>query len=432
MDFEPTLTLLVWAGESMKAIAAKTTAVYPRHEIKPRLVAVGPEAVRAEQDILVSVHGELAPLEAEWRLFECVADCTAFQTFDWLSIWQRNIGARQGVKPVISVLRDGGGKLLCILPLAIQTAGPMRRLTWLASCLCDYNAPLLAQDFSRRISPGRFVEIWNDVLERLRSDPAFRHDLIQLDKMPERVGSQANPLCALPVVPNPCHAYMTALGGNWEAFYAAKRSSATRRRYRSKHRHLMQFGEVTFVNAESADEVADSFDILQQQKTRQFARMGVPNLFARPGYSEFFREIATKARGLVHVSRLDVGEIPAAVNLGLTFRGRYYHLLASFTDHELAKYGPGAVHLQNLMAHAIQLGHQVFDFTIGDERYKREWCDSQLKLYDYVAGRTVRGVVVATPLRLLSALKRWIKQTPILWNTVTRMRKLAGSLHSED
>ena len=35
---------------------------------------------------------------------------------------------------------------------------------------------------------------------------------------------------------------------------------------------------------------------------------------------------------MVHVSRLDVGAAPAALNLGLTFRGCYYHVLASYTD----------------------------------------------------------------------------------------------------
>ena len=52
-------------------------------------------------------------------------------------------------------MRDSGGSLL--LPLAIEP-GSVRRLTWFASDLCDYNAPLLAADFSRRVGTEQFRE----------------------------------------------------------------------------------------------------------------------------------------------------------------------------------------------------------------------------------------------------------------------------------
>ena len=38
-----------------------------------------------------------------------------------------------------------------------------------------------------------------------------------------------------------------------------------------------------------------TLDVLIQQKSKAFARMGVPNLFARPGYVAFYRELANVA-----------------------------------------------------------------------------------------------------------------------------------------
>ena len=98
---------------------------------------------------------------------------------------------------------------------------------------------------------------------------------------------------AFPSDLNPSNAYLTRLSGDWEEFYTAKRSSATRRRDRTKRKRLGEFGEVKFVNPASAEDVAASFEILMQQKTQQFLRMGVANLFAKPGYPEFYREVAT-------------------------------------------------------------------------------------------------------------------------------------------
>ncbi len=32
-----------------------------------------------------------------------------------------------------------------------------------------------------------------------------------------------------------------------------------------------------------------------------------------------------------------------------------------------------------------------FDFTVGDEPYKRDWSDTELRLHDYLAAVTLRG-----------------------------------------
>ena len=78
----------------------------------------------------------------------------------------------------------------------------------------------------------------------LQATPALRHDTIPLDKMPETIGAQPNPLLYLDVQLNPSGAYETALGADWEQFYTAKRSSATRRRDRTKLKRLGELGEV--------------------------------------------------------------------------------------------------------------------------------------------------------------------------------------------
>jgi CelD/BcsL family acetyltransferase involved in cellulose biosynthesis len=155
--------------------------------------------------------------------------------------------------------------------------------------------------------------------------------------------------------------------------------------------------------------------------------MGVTNIFALPGYHDFYNALA-QMPSFAHVSRLDVGTQPAAVNLGLMFRGSYYHLLASYDGGELSKYGPGAAHMHHLLQYAIEQRCGVFDFTIGDERYKQEWCDSQIVLYDYIAPTTVRGSVIAAKLYAVGRLKHLIKQNPALWEKAYKLRAALGAL----
>lgn len=378
--------------------------------------------------IEIAIYHQLHAVEPEWRRFEHDADCTAFQAFDWLAAWCRYVGPFEGVQPIVVVGRRADGTTLFILPLEV-TPGAVRRLTWLGSDLCDYNGPLLAKDFSSQVLPEQFLALWRDITRILMSDPLTRYDLVSFTKLPERVGAQANPFLALPTDLNPSNAYVTDLFGTWEEFYGEKRSSATRRRDRTKLKKLGEYGEVRFVTPQSQDEIVRTIGMLMEQKSRSFAHMGVANIFNRPGWSEFFTVLASgqAGRNLVHVSRLDVGATWSAINLGLVFRDTYYHVLASHDDGEASRLGPGVAHLRELLRYSIEHGLKHFDFTIGDERYKREWSDRTLQLYDHVAAVTIRGWVVATNMRAQRRVKRLIKQNETLWLLFSRARAVLGS-----
>jgi CelD/BcsL family acetyltransferase involved in cellulose biosynthesis len=326
------------------------------------------------------------------------------------------------------VARDAEGKILFLLPLSTRSVAFARQLEWLGSDLCDYNAPLLAGDFYQQIDQTRFMLLWRDILQRLQSHSSLGYDLIHLEKMPAMVGAQSNVMLGLRVMLNPSGAYLIHLSANWKEFYETKRSSATRRRERTKLKRLSESGEVRLVNPNSENDLLCTINTLMEQKACWFALNGITNLFARPGYPEFYRALATDeaTKHLVYVSRLDVGSTVAAVNIGLTFRGCYYHVLASYNG-ELSRFGPGAAHLRELMRQASERGFRIFDFTIGDEPYKLEWCDTQLKLYDYFSIATLRGALIVLPSRAVRRLKRWIKQTPMLWNAFSKGRKLIRS-----
>jgi CelD/BcsL family acetyltransferase involved in cellulose biosynthesis len=298
--------------------------------------------------------------------------------------------------------------------------------------LCDYNGPLLARHFSDCVSAERFFLVWREATDLLRSDERSCFDLIDLRKMPEWIGQQRNPLLDLKVHLHPSGAYVAGLRRSWEELYAAKRSGATRKRERRQLRQLAQHGKLGFVHVEGSDERARTLAVLLEQKSRVFARMGVDNLFCKPGRREFFLNVATDPamNGLIHVSRLDVGEEIAAAAVGLKFRDCYYLILSSYADGELARLGPGRAHLHELLRHATEQGCRSFDFTVGDEPYKRDWADTELKLYDYLQAASIRGELVGFTTAQFRRLKRLIKQSPMLWRAFSNARAFAASLRS--
>lgn len=381
----------------------------------------------AMPQILISVHDEFAPLKAVWQALERRGDCSVFQSFIWLSAWQRHIGTKQGVKPAIVVGWDSEGDALFIFPLGIGRGTVCRTLSWLGGDLCDYHGPLLSSQFSRYVSMAQFSALWADIREILPS-----HHIVALSRMPARIGGQANPFMTLGAMrAHASSAHMTMLKEDWASYYEEKRSSGSKKRDRQKRRRIEKFGAVSLVTPETDEEKLGTLDILMAQKSATFARMGIANLFDRPGYREFYRDLAVnpEADGLIHVSHLAVGDTIAAANWGASFGGRYSYVLTSYDEStEAARFGPGMIHLMELMSHATGTGHTVFDFTIGDEGYKEQWCEIEVALHDYVEPNTLIGWAGLGPRIVYLQIKRFIKQTPVVWRVFTRLRAARGLL----
>ena len=371
----------------------------------------------------LSVSSDLDLIEHEWRCFEQRAECTPFQTFEWLSAWHHCIGNSAGVKPAIVIGRQCNGELLFILPLAIERALFYRRCVFLGHAVCDYNGPLLATEFPRVVPPADFAKWARTVVAFIQKCPEYKSDVVSFDKMPEKIGQQANPLLALATALNPDRAYRTNLGVDWDSFYSTKRSSARRKRDRNRYRRLADKGELRVSTLNDSEERQRTLKILFNQKSRIFARSGVSNLFDKPGYSDFYLYIAARAGPLVHISRLDVGSTCAAVNLGLRFRRCYFDILKSY-DEGLERLGPGVFYLQELMRYAISQRFNYFDMTIGDHPYKLEWADEELRLYDHVAIAGCLGLLGAAQIKLVSRAKRLLKKSPLLWRLARRFKSV--------
>ncbi len=377
---------------------------------------------------VIAVHDDLAAAEATWRALEAHADCTAFQTYDWVAAWQTHIGTCAGTVPAIVTGTTGDGRPLFVFAFAVETARGLKRLTWLASEVCDYNAPVLARDFAAMLDAERFRALWRAILDRLADDPRFRFDYIDLPRMPETIGAVRDPFLALKPALHPSGAHATALTDDWETFYAAKRSASTRKTVRKKVRAIEKHGPIAFEDVTDIAARRHTLDVLIAQKTQSLARMGAENFFDRPGYRAFFSAVISDPamRDLVHISRLTAGDTIVATSVGLNFGGSFYLILASYDGGPISAHGPGTVHLHQLLRDTIEKGYRRFDFTVGDEAYKLDWGDEVIRLFDYLTGRTLRGRALVLATRAFRRSKRLIKQTPVLWHLFVLLRSRLG------
>lgn len=379
----------------------------------------------------LAVYTAMKDIESEWRTFERSADRTPFQSFDWLDKWQRHIGSKRGTHPAIVVGSAADGSILFILPLAIERARFGARLKWLGSDRCDYNAPLLAPGFAD-LGLDWNAE-WRRIKRSILTIRSLRFGLVDFAKMPARIGRQPNPMLALRTTRNANDAHIATLGDDWNAFYQARRSSSSRKSQRKQINRLADLGPVRFRTCETPQQTTQAVSILVQQKRRALARMGVADIFESPGAQDFYADVTTDPAlsELVHVSRYDVGAEVGAVSVGLTFADRYYLILSSYNDGPMSRHGPGRAHLIELLRFATERGSARFDFTIGNEPYKLDWCDVQVPLFDHLSAQSPSGNVTRLPIAVSRLVRRWVRKDPRAWRVYTGMRRRFGGLRGK-
>jgi len=348
--------------------------------------------------VKVDVFDSFDAAGATWSEFQSIGTSYVFQTREWLENWFETIGRQRGVRPYFVCVHDEAGEPVVFFPLQIVETASIRVLCWLGEGLIDYGAPIVAT------TPREdFAAVWEQVRRRL---PPV--DLIRLSRIPAEVGTVENPLCRLKCHPHHSSAHFVELDGDWEAFYEQHAGPRTRSTDRRKRRRLQETGALTYVYTDGRDDAV--FDkiagAMVGQKSERYREMEAPNILADEEVRGFFTRPSDGLRnsGILHISALQLDENVITTHWGMKHGDRYYYYMPSYADGPWMKYSPGRLQLFELFEWCFQNGVKVFDFTIGDEPYKKDWCNREMSLYHYVEPVTSKGRIAAFCYRSMFAL----------------------------
>lgn len=332
------------------------------------------------------------------------AYCYQFQHADLLRIWCKTIGRARQVEPVFVAVRSHAGKPLMLLALGVEYTNGIRILSFLDGGVSDYNAPVLFPDFKGL----RFdaADFWHRLQSRLP-----RYDLAVLEKMPATIDGIENPLASLVTCGRWESCHHVALQGDWQEFETRLPNIRDSRRRRRK---LEKRAAVRFAIAETPQERQRIFDALIRMKRRRFADTAAHDIFADPGYLQFYADATRKlGPGAVQISALYAGDRIIAANWGLRSNGRYIDLLPSYETGEWRLFAPGRLLAEWLLQQHLERGDTVFDYGIGDEAYKFGYCDRHSSLGDAYLAATAKGAAYEQWLRLRQIAKSKLRTTAL-------------------
>lgn len=336
------------------------------------------------------VHETLAQAREPWRQVMDDGLGYVFQTWEWNDAWQNTIGRAQGVRPRIVDVRDATGRTVALWPLAIYRRSRLRVLDFLGDVVSDYRAPVLSAAFVAALPDGAFNALWQAILRSLRGV-----DMVALRRMPEHLegpGGVINPMARLPGALHAENAYAARLPADMDAF-RKRLSSKKLGDMRRLLRQLEAVAPVRFTEVTDASALPATMQALARQKSRRWRESGSRDLFEEPGYLDFYRALAfdpgTGAE--VVVNSMHAGDEVVAAHWGARYRGRYYWILPTYAAGDWMRYSCGRALMGHMIAWSIAHGDQVFDLTVGEEAYKKDWADHVLALYEWSQALTLPG-----------------------------------------
>ena len=354
----------------------------------------------------IHVCGDLDAASGHWSVFQQTAELTPFQRYEWLRHWY-DCHADEQVSPRI-VFVYAAGALRMIVPFAVETGHLVKRLVWLGHRANDHNAPLVDADWLARLEPQAANRLWHRIT-RVVSDA----DYIHLIRHPSHLGTQRNPFIGDAPKNYSSASHFLTLSRNWPAFYERLRGTKSRRRLREKARRLAKVGRVRFRRVRDRQEVADTIELLLVWKKAQLERRGARNPFEGGRLKGQLLAVASDpaADDVMRVYVLEVGDRCVAATVVLTHGGIFNFFVPAYDDRGIHNCSPGTIMLVKLIELAARAGCTKFDFSLGDEAYKAEWCDTRMAMTHQTEALSAAGVALAASLRVSLDIKRRIKSS---------------------
>ena len=382
-----------------------------------------PEAEATDQALALPLRVSVATrLDAEpgWPTTDAMGEarCHVFQCADVIAVWLDTIGAARRVRPVFVAVRDAAGRPLMLIPFGIERRGGVRVLGFLDGTVVDYSTPVLFPA-SAGLDRAAMLRVWAEIAAAVPP-----HDVALLDKLPERVGDLANPLMHLATARMPESGHVMSLPEARDALEARIPVSKRHVRYQKQ---LARDHAVGLAVADSPEEARRFLADMVENKSRKFDETRVPG-FEVPGKLAFYQVATERLPNLapVHLSAVRAGTEVIASHWGLVQGDRFYFLMTAYAGGAWRKFSPGRILNDELIRWCHARGYRWFDFGIGDEAYKDEYCDVVLPLHVAVLPRTLRGrlsLAAGRGLDRLRASRLWQRVRPYKWVVLRALRR---------
>lgn len=341
------------------------------------------------------------------------------------ALWVSNWVSECKPDAIIATLYADNGAILA-LPLEVVSIGPFRVAQFMGGRHANGNFPATALEWLPNATPRSLIPLL-DAISRSRSDI----DVVTLDRLLPELDRKLNPLLAFPSFNSPNVSLAGNLSGGFDATLERFNGNSKRRKYRSQSRKFDAAGPYRRIEAKTPDETRALLDAFFAMKEARFRKAGIANVFADARVRAFFYRLFASAltqpvpRFMLH--GLEVAGKFRAITGSSRCENRLICEFGSIADDDLASVSPGGFLFFENIREACEQGFAIYDFSVGDEPYKRQWCDIEIQHAEVLLPLTLKGHAFAFGLQLNAKFKAYVKSRPAIWNLMKLVRRKMSS-----
>ena len=338
------------------------------------------------------------------------SDATAFQDPFWLYHLYETLSPRSSAKSIVIEGRSKDGDLAFILPLLIRNLRGLRLIEAADIGVSDYCCPVINLDYWEAVSICE--KLSESVMDLL---PAYdilriRHTLTEYQyKWDIFIKSKS-------FLKETC-SNMVYLPENFDQWRGQIKKSFQKDLDRKRNR-IKQEGIVEFVKVLEPKIARESIKTISQFRKGRFDK----DLLQVPEFCEFYADIAEYGivNGFSTVYALQVDGNKIAIALGVRDNKCFRYILLGCEYEKYGRYSPGLLLFESIIADCIANGDSVFDFTIGNEGFKKLFGAQQKKIYSVERPGSVIGYATISMYYTLQYLRKKI----ISYKTYMRGKQL--------
>ncbi len=310
-----------------------------------------------------------------------------FQSYDYLKKF--SLENKSEIK-IIAISKNE--KLIAILPLEIKKYFFFKVLQWIGTHRSDLCNPILIKNFDNFVDKKNFKLLWNDILESIGD-----YDLIFLNNQIEKIGESFNPFTQHLESVKFSKIYQILLPDNFEE-YLEDQKHKDKKKYYEIHRTLLKAEKlkknfnVSF-HVEKFPENKVNFREIIKNKIKQLNSKKIRNNLDE-NFIKLFDYLIKNNNSKFLLIDLNVENKNISSCFGILLNDVFYYYIPMIVSNDYNNYKPGKILILNIIDWCIKNKVKIFDFGLGDEKYKENFSNQSLALYRFTKHKSFLGKIL--------------------------------------
>ena len=307
---------------------------------------------------------------------------TIFQTFRWQYNWYKFIGNKNGSTVIFIITKNNNPNCKLIIPMFLKKTYFLNILEFSGYPFSDFNLAIIDKDYDS-------LDIEN-IFEILSKKKILNKkiDLINLINQPEEINNNRNLFFDL----------NSFIKSQIIQSYKIKTDMYDEINIldQNKLKFLKQdfiriekkISDLKFIVSSDHNEKNMIIDYIISKKSEQYIRSNSWNLFREDNYINFLKSFLKDNE--LHISFLKINNKIVSAHYGFIYERVFYYIFPVY-DYNFKYLSPGNLLLYRLI-NSEKKRISFFDFTIGDEIYKKKWSNYTIKTSNNVKIISLAGI----------------------------------------